>query len=165
MSARTRGLLQTGQEDPTVLVVVVLVILIGIGYLVARAAVDRFTGAHREHATYHLLAEDGTLALVETGTPSPGTPVELDADDMRRLIEAVEARNEMRLHTVELPGGEEVAFEDHDVDEIVPKAIVVEDSRGMLRIGVSGLVDARPPLDDAVTGDLVEVFEAVLDDA
>lgn len=155
----------TGDDAPTALYVVLLLIALGIGYLLTRAAADKITGAFDEEATYELFRRpDGALALAPAGSTPGGDPVAFDEEQMRALVERVHGRNEMRLHFVVEASGDEVPFEHHDAEaEPAPTAIVFQDSQGRVRVGRSGLVEAKPPLDDAVRGDLLEVLESVLE--
>lgn len=159
------ALLQAADGDTTVLYIVLLLIALGIGYLLTRAAADKITGAFDEEATYELFRRsDGALALAPAGSTPAGDPVTFDDAGMQELVDRVHGRNEMRLHFVVEPSGDEVPFEHHDPDEEPsPTAIVFQDSQGRIRVGRSGLVEAKPPLDDAVRGDLLEVLEAVLE--
>lgn len=158
-------LLQADGADTTLLVVLLLIAL-GIGYIVMRAAADKITGVYDEEARYEIMRRPGgELTLAQPGDASQGAPVAFSEDQMRALVEAIHARNEMRLHGVVLPGGERVAFQDLDPDEHpAPTAVVLEDSRGRLEVERYGLVETNPPLDDAVRRDLLEVLDEVLAD-
>ncbi len=147
--------------------IVILLILLGLGYLATRAAADRITGAHQDHALYELVRTDqGRLELAPADTPGPATGISLDDDAMRRLAETVHKRNDLRLHTVNPPDGDEIPFEDHDpTHDPAPRSILVEASKGTLRIHKSGLIETQPPLDDAVTSDLLDALDEILHDA
>lgn len=156
------GILQVGEGEPTILAIVVVVILLGIGFLVAQAAWDRIRGTYRGSATYQLVRGEEGLGLAPVDDRVGDRAVSLDDADMLSLVTAVEGRNEMRLHTVLGPGGEETAFEDWEPEDGAPRAIVVEDSNGLFEVNVAGIVEAQPPLDAAVERDLLGVLEAVL---
>lgn len=160
------GLLQAGQEDTTLLAVVIVLILVGVGFLVARAAIDKLTGAFRDRASYQLIRRDGgELVLAKGAAPFDGEPVSIGRDGMEALVAAVEDRNEMRLHGILDAEGGEHPFEDWRRQQAppAPAALLVEDSRGDVLISVAGTVEARPPLDEAVQRDLLEVLEQVLE--
>lgn len=163
MLAGQAAILQADGNSPTALAIVVGLILVGVLALAAIALWDRLTGAYRDEAGYQLVRVEEGLVLAPADEHTVGRNLSLDEDAMLDLVEAVESRNEMRLHTVVLAGGDERPFERWTREDGVPRAIVIEDSQGLVTIDVAGIVHAQPPLDDAVRGDLLEVFGRVLD--
>lgn len=149
--------------DNTILLIALLLVLLAIGYIITRAATDRILGVHDEHATYELVRDkEEHLALLPTTRPHKGTPVNLDPDTMTRLTHRVHELNDLRIHTVTLPDDTEIAFEDYDEDtHPPPRKILLEASKGDLTIDQSGIIETNPPLDDAVTKDLLNILEEV----
>jgi hypothetical protein len=156
-------LLQTAADADTTLLVALLLIALGLGYLVMRAAADKITGAFDEDAAYVLVRDpDDGLAIAAAGDDRPRAP--LDGEAMRALADRVHGANELRLHTV-VVDGRRLAFEDWDPSEDpAPSRLVVEASRGRVDLRASGHIDTNPPLDDAVRRDLVDLLDDVLAD-
>lgn len=149
--------------DNTIVLIALLLVLLGVGYVIMRAAADRLLGVHDEHATYELVRDkEENLDLLPTTRPHKGMPVNLDPDTMARLTHRVHELNDLRIHTVTLPDDTEIAFEDYDEDtHPSPRMVLLEASKGDLTIDQSGIIETSPPLDDAVTKDLLTVLEEV----
>lgn len=158
------GILQTsGGDPPAGLLLALGLVLLFVIVLAARAAWDRLLSGPESTSTYRLREGGEGLVLADDEGPKTGRPIGLDDSQMDHLLELVEDRNEMRLHTVVARDGEEIDWEAWRAqpDRATPKAVVIEDSKGLVEIDVSGRVKATPPLDDAVRGDLLEVLETV----
>jgi hypothetical protein len=159
------GLLQTSSQAPTGLLVVVGVFALALVLLALRGLVDRLFGAEAATASYRLVEAGEGLALADDGAQDERL-AGLDEAAMGRLIDRAEKRNEMRLHRVLDRQGGRHDWETWraDPDSHGPAAVTLEDSKGMVEIHASGRVEATPPLDDAVRGDLLEVLRGVLDE-
>jgi hypothetical protein len=148
-------LLQVGR-DSTVLAVAVLGV---VGLVLVLAAIglwDRFTRGERDTRELRLVeTAEGEVSMVGGERPV-GEPVRLGADEMRRVVEAIETQNEWRLHALQSPSGEELAYERWDREaDAEPATLVIEASKGLVELDADGTVRATPPLDDAVHDDLV----------
>jgi len=158
------GLLQTSSQAPTGLLVVVGVFALALALLVLRGLVDWLFGAEAATASYRLVEAGEGLALADADEAQGERLVGLDEAAMGRLIDHAEERNEMRLHHVVDREGQRHDWETWraDPDRGNPAAVRLEDSKGMVEIHESGRVEATPPLDDAVRGDLLDVLRGVL---
>lgn len=154
----------TGPDQPTGLLVALAVVFAAVLLLALRGIVDWMFGPESPTETYRLLEFEGNLALSEEGELEGNRLVGIDEAAMDRLLEAVEHRNELRLHTIVTPAGEELAWETwrQDAEREKVQSVVIEDSKGLVEIGRAGRVTATPPLDEAVRRDLIEVLEDVL---
>lgn len=153
-----------GQADAG-LVVALGVAALAVALLALRGLVDWLLGPEAPTATYRLVETDGGLVLADEDEAKGQRLVGLDDEAMLALLDRAEQRNEMRLHTVLGAGGTHEDWEEWrgEEDRRAPAGVVIEDSRGLVEVHASGRVDATPPLDEAVRGDLVEVLASALD--
>jgi hypothetical protein len=158
-----RGLLLFDSAAPTGLVVALAVLGLAVALLALRGIVDWLFGPEAARADYRLVEAGEGLALADAEEARGERLVGLDEAGMRELLDRAEERNEMRLHVVLEEGGRtEWETWRADADRRAPDGVVIEDSKGMVEIHASGRVKAKPPLDEAVRGDLVEILgEAV----
>lgn len=160
-----RALAQAGSQDqPTGLIVALGVILLAVVLLTLRGVLDRWLGPEQPTETYRLVETDGRLALARRSEMEAERLIGLRGATMHRLLEAVEERNELRIHAIVTPEGDERAWQAWRGEQ--PRAavqrILVEASKGQVAIDASGRIEATPPLDEAVRRDLVEVLSSIL---
>lgn len=166
MSAPAGGLLQLASPDaPTGLLVALGVLLLAVALLALRGIVDWLFGPETTTATYRLVQAGEGLALADADEAKGQRLVGLDEEAMGRFLELAEDRNEMRLHVVLDAEGARRDWEDWraESDRRPPAGLVIEDSKGLVEVHASGRIEARPPLDQAVRGDLLEVLGEVLE--
>lgn len=159
------GLAQAGGSDPPGGLLIALAVLFAIVALLAvRGLVDWLFGSKSETVTYRLADTGDGLALADPDARGIAALVGLSDPAMQALLDRVESRNEMRLHTVVEADGEERDWEVWRANphRQTPRGVVIEDSKGIVEIDRSGRVTATPPLDEAVRGDLLEVLESAL---
>lgn len=164
MDPSAGGLLQTASDPPTGLLIALGVVLVAVVLLALRGLVDWLFGTEAETATYRLVEAGEGLALADADEAGGQRLVGLDEEAMARLLEEAEARNEMRLHVVLDRQGSKTDWEAwrSETERVSPQGVVLEDSKGLVEVHASGRVEATPPLDEAVRGDLLEVLGDVL---
>lgn len=151
-------------EAPLGLVVALTVFAAAILLLALRGVVDWLFGPEPETAAYRLVDADGELVIADADQAHGRRLVGIEEAQMEDLLARAEDRNEMRLHTVLGPEGRRFDWETWRVrsDRESPAGVVLEDSKGLVEIHATGRIEATPPLDEAVRGDLLEVLERVL---
>lgn len=153
-----------GQADAG-LVFALGVAFLAVALLALRGLVDWLWGPEAPTATYRLVESDAGFAIADAEEAKGQRLVGLDDEAMLALLDRAEQRNEMRLHTVLGAGGTHEDWEEWrgEEDRRAPAGVVIEDSKGLVEVHASGRIDATPPLDEAVRGDLVEVLADALD--
>lgn len=165
MASPVGSLLIFHGEADAGLVIALAVVLLAVLLLALRGLVDWLVGPEAPTATYRLVETDAGLAIADADEAHGRRLVGIDDEAMVALMDLAEQRNEMRLHTVLEAGGTSADWEAWRREEgrRAPKGVILEDSKGLVEIHASGRIDARPPLDEAVRGDLVEVLSRSLD--
>lgn len=151
-------------DAPTGLLLALGLLVLGVALLALRGLVDWLFGPEAARATYRLVEAGQGLAIADADDARGRRLVGLDESQMQALLARAEERNEMRLHTVLEREGGRVDWEAWraDADRRPPSGVILEDSKGLVEIRATGRIEATPPLDDAVRGDLLEVLSEVL---